>query len=108
MRVRTVVETEAYLRAAKAAGMTDAERVLAVDTVAANPLAGDPIVGGGGIRKVRLAGRGFGKSGGYRVISWPAGVERPVYMLWVLSKGRAANLSAAQVAALAKAVKAMA
>jgi hypothetical protein len=65
--MHTVIETAAFLRSADVAGMTDAERALAVDTIAANPLAGDVIVGSGGCRKVRIAGRGKGKSGGYRV-----------------------------------------
>lgn len=36
--------------------------------IVANPDVGDVIPGGGGIRKVRMAARGRGKSGGYRVI----------------------------------------
>jgi len=67
--VHTVVETPAYLSSAKNAGMTEAERVAAVDAVALDPTLGDLIVGAGGCRKFRLAGRGKGKSGGYRVIS---------------------------------------
>jgi len=76
--------------------MTDAERKIAVDTVAANPLGGDLIVGSGGCRKLRIAGRGFGKSGGYRIVTYYAGPEVPVFLLWSLSKGRAANLTAAR------------
>jgi hypothetical protein len=105
--MHTVVETHAYLRAAKAAGMTEAEMKAAVDTVAADPLAGDVIVGSGGCRKVRIAGRGFGKSGGYRAISYPAPTGQ-VYLLWVISKGRSANLTKAQINELAKVVKALA
>jgi hypothetical protein len=65
--VHTVVETPTYLAAAAKAGMTEAERVAAVDQIAADPQAGDIIPGGGGVRKVRVAGRGKGKSGGYRI-----------------------------------------
>jgi hypothetical protein len=32
-------------------------------------MAGDLIVGSGGLRKVRVAGRGKGKSRGYRVVT---------------------------------------
>jgi hypothetical protein len=105
--MQTVVETPAYLSAAKAAGMTEAERSAAVDIVSADPLAGDLIVGSGGCRKVRVAGRGKGKSGGYRVVTYFVG-DNGVCLLWVLSKGRAANLTDAQVNALAKATKTLA
>lgn len=40
-----VVETPAYLKAAKAAGMTEAEMKAAVLLVSANPEAGDLMVG---------------------------------------------------------------
>ena len=50
--------------------MTAEEMTAAVDLVAANPGAGDLIVGSGGCRKVRgVAGKGRGKSGGYRVVT---------------------------------------
>lgn len=65
-----VVETYAYNTAANDAGMTAEERELAVLTVSANPEAGDLMVGTGGCRKLRLAGRGKGKSGGYRLITF--------------------------------------
>jgi hypothetical protein len=80
----------------------------AVDTVARNPIAGDLIVGSGGCRKLRIAGRGKGKSGGYRVVTFYIGDAAPVYLLAVLSKGSDANFSDAQVNAMAKAVAAIA
>lgn len=102
--METVVEFPAYLVAAKNAGMTDEEMKLAVDTVSADPLAGDLIKESGGCRKVRIAGRGKGKSGGYRVVSFylPEG-NHPVFLLFVLSKGRSANLTDDQVNKLEKA-----
>jgi putative transcriptional regulator len=48
--------------------MSDGERLAIVTWIAANPQAGDVIEGTGGARKVRFAGKGKGKSGGYRVI----------------------------------------
>ncbi|WP_366484213.1 type II toxin-antitoxin system RelE/ParE family toxin [Brevundimonas sp.] len=79
---------------------TVAETAAAVQQIAADPTAGDLIVGSGGIRKVRVAGRGKGKSGGYRVATAHLNSERPVYLLFVLSKGRAANFTADQIKAL--------
>lgn len=56
--MHTVVETPEYLAAAKAAGMTDAERDAAIDQIARNPEAGDIIPGSGGARKAGLRSKG--------------------------------------------------
>lgn len=96
-----------YLKAAENAGMTEADRTAAIDILAANPQVGDLIVGTGGCRKVRLAGRGKGKSGGYRLITFYASPGIPVWLLTVFSKGDRANLTKAErngLAALAKAI----
>jgi hypothetical protein len=105
MLVQTVVETPAYLKAAKAAGMTDVEMTAAVDLLSANPEAGDIMQGTGGCRKVRIAGRGHGKSGGYRLITFFASANRPIYLLTVFGKGEKANLTGAEKVALAGMVK---
>ena len=63
----TVVETASFLADAKRC-MTDNERSEAITMIAANPECGDLISGGGGIRKVRFAIGGKGKSGGVRII----------------------------------------
>lgn len=105
--VQTVVETAAYLAAAKDAGMTEAERELAILTLAANPQAGDLIQGTGGCRKLRIAGRGKGKSGGYRVITFFARPSQPVYLLTVFSKGERSDLSPKEKTALAAVAKAI-
>lgn len=97
--METVVETPAYLAAAADAGMSDAERTAAVDLVSANPQAGELIVGTGGCRKVRPAGKGRGKSGGYRLITYYQ-VGQRVFLLTVFSKGDRANLTKAERNAL--------
>ncbi len=94
--MQTVVETPAYLADAKDAGLTESERGAIVDRVAENPGAGDEIQGTGGARKIRIAGRGKGKSGGYRVITFYSGKDIPVFLLTVYSKGEKANLSKAE------------
>jgi hypothetical protein len=104
----TVVETRAFVRSADNAGMTEAERSALVEMLAQNPSAGDLIVGSGGCRKLRLAGRGKGKSGGYRVITFFVREDRPVYLLWTFSKGSQANLTKAQVNELAAIAKTLA
>ncbi|HJZ95384.1 MAG TPA: type II toxin-antitoxin system RelE/ParE family toxin [Candidatus Solibacter sp.] len=62
--------------------------------IAANPEAGDVIEGTGGARKVRFAGKGKGKSGGYRVITFFSGVELPVFLLNIFAKNEKIDLSA--------------
>ena len=91
--MQTVVETEAYLRAAKDAGMSADDLTAAVDLVADSPEAGDVMQGTGGVRKIRLAGRGKGKSGGYRIVYYFRGGDIPVFLLTVFGKGEKANLT---------------
>jgi hypothetical protein len=59
--------------------MTNVEREAVVMLLAANPSAGVEIPGTGGARKIRVAGRGKGKSGGYRVISFYSGGNIPCF-----------------------------
>jgi hypothetical protein len=98
--MQTVVETPDYLRDAKAAGVGDDQRRFIVDTVAANPRAGDLIVGSGGARKIRFAAPGRGKSGGYRVVTYYGGGDLPVFLLNVFKKGDRVNLSKAEIGEL--------
>jgi len=73
--------------------MSDGEIETLVTYLAANPMAGVEIAGTGGCRKVRVAGRGKGKSGGYRVVTFYTGILLPVFLITVFSKGERANLS---------------
>lgn len=108
MSLHTVVETPSYLASAKEEGMTAAEMKAAVDLVAATPEAGDLIVGSGGCRKFRIAGKGKGKSGGYRIVSYFGGADLPVFLVAVLAKGSRANFSGAERNAMAKMTKTIA
>jgi hypothetical protein len=94
----TIAETAQYLRDATDVGLSEAERRAIVDLIAENPRQGDEIRGSGGVRKVRIAGRGKGKSGGYRVITAYFGPDAPTYLFAILSKGDRANFSAAETA----------
>jgi hypothetical protein len=80
--------------------MTAEEMKAAVDAVARDPRTGDLIVGSGGCRKIRVAGKGRGKSGGYRVVTFYAGSDVPVFLLAVLAKGSRANFSRAEQRAM--------
>ncbi len=103
--MQTVVETPAYLASAKDEGMSAAELKAVVDLVAANPLAGDVIVGTGGCRKLRIAGKGKGKSGGYRVVTFYSGEAFPVFLIAVLAKGSRADFTGEERSAMAKLTK---
>lgn len=91
--MQTVVETQAFRRAANDAGLSDDERQAITNLIAANPKIGDLIEGTGGARKFRFAGRGKGKSGGYRVITFYAADDVPVFLLDLYGKGEKVNLS---------------
>jgi len=91
--MQVVIETPDYLADAKTLGLTEDERRSIVDYVAQNPDAGDEMKGTGGARKIRFAGRGKGKSGGYRVVTFFSGKDIPVFLLSIFSKGEKANLS---------------
>jgi hypothetical protein len=94
--VHAVIETPAFLASAADEGIGEEERTAIVAYVAARPTAGEVIQGTGGARKLRFAGRGKGKSGGYRVITFYAAGDIPVFLLDVYAKDSQANLSKAQ------------
>jgi hypothetical protein len=71
------------------------------------PDSGDLIRGSSGIRKLRWALPGRGKSGGVRVIYFWRVTESQILMLTMYAKNEQANLTAAQVKQLAKLVKAL-
>ena len=67
-----------------------------VSYISGNPTAGDIMPGTGGARKLRFAGRGKGKSGGYRIVTFYADADMPVFLLDVYSKDSQANLTKAE------------
>ena len=89
-RLQTVVELPEFMRRAKAI-MSDEERIALVDHIAANPEAGVSL--GGGLRKVRIAREGGGKSGGYRTIHVFGGAHVPLFLVTVFAKNEKDNLS---------------
>jgi hypothetical protein len=75
-----------------------------VEYLAENPKAGDLMQGTGGVRKLRWARGGRGKSGGVRVIYYFHGDAMPLYLLTVFGKNEKDNLSKAERNELAKLV----
>lgn len=89
-RLQTVVELESFLKRARAI-MSEDERAGIVAFLAGNPEAGISL--GGGLRKVRIAREGGGKSGGYRTLYVFGGDTMPLFLLTVFAKNEKANLS---------------
>ena len=99
----TVAETSEFIRKAKKL-LSDAEREELVSYLSAHPADGDLIEGTGGVRKLRWARQGMGKSGGVRVIYFFYNKGTPLYALTIYGKGEKDNLSKAERNELAKLV----
>lgn len=76
--------------------MSDDELDTIKVAIAESPDIGEIMPGTGGARKVRFAGRGKGKSGGYRVVTFFGGIDMPVFLLDIFGKGSKANLTKAE------------
>jgi hypothetical protein len=99
----TVDETVRFLKDADRP-MPESERTELVGFIAANPEAGDLIPETGGVRKIRWAVPGRGKSGGARVVYYYHNETVPVFLLAAYGKNEKANLSKAERNAMAKSV----
>jgi hypothetical protein len=102
--MQTVAETPEYLRRCDKL-LTEAERRDVVDYLAAHPKAGDLMEGTGGVRKIRWARAGRGKSGGVRIIYYVHSEAMPLYLLTVFAKNERANLTKAERNDLAELVE---
>ncbi len=71
----------------------------------ANPARGDLIQGSGGLRKIRFAQKGRGKSGGVRCIHYWYSDAGQMFMLLIYPKSMKDDLSAQELAILRKLVK---
>jgi len=69
-----------------------------------NPELGDIIKKSGGIRKVRMAANGKGKSGGARVLYYWIKDEDQIFMLLAYSKSDMENITDTQLQVLSKIV----
>ena len=104
----TVVEFPPFLEQVGKSIKTN-ERDELINFLARNPEEGDEITGTGGLRKLRWAGKGKGKSGGLRVIYYFYNESAPIFLLTVYGKGVQENLNPEQkrkLSALVKVLKA--
>jgi hypothetical protein len=85
--------------------LTDEEYRRLQNELVEDPQRGDLIKGGGGIRKLRHAVQGRGKSGGVRVIYYWAKDNHQIYMLVVYPKSKKDTLTDQETAILREFVK---
>jgi hypothetical protein len=101
------VETPTFTRQVTALLSDDEYRALQ-NLLLADPQCGALIRDGGGIRKVRFAAQGRGKSGGVRAIYYWASARAQIYMLVIYPKSARDTLSDRETALLRAYVKALA
>jgi len=91
----TVVETSSFARKAEKL-LTSEEHDDLLLYLSMYYKAGDEIPGTGGVRKLRYAIGGRGKSGGVRVIYYIFDEVNPVFALFLYGKNEQANLTPAE------------
>jgi hypothetical protein len=74
-------------------------------TLMADPMTGDLIPHGRGLRKLRVALPGRGKRGGARVIYYWYGNEGVCYLVFAYAKSRQSNLTQRQTRVLAEVLR---
>ena len=104
MRGMEFIETPTFTRLL-AALLTDDEYAGLQNVLVDNPERGDIIKGGGGIRKLRHALPGRGKSGGVRVIYYWLRDDGQIYMLLIYPKSKKDDLTDRETALLREFVK---
>jgi hypothetical protein len=98
------IETPTFTRMV-AALLTDDEYQELQNALVEDPARGDLIKGGGGIRKLRHAMQGRGKSGGVRAIYYWMKADHQIYMLVVYPKSKKDDLTDKEIAILHDLVK---
>lgn len=102
--MQTIAEMPEFSRNATNLLREDETQAL-ISYLAEHPSAGVLLAGTGGVRKLRWAREGRGKSGGVRVIYYFHSERLPLYLLTVFGKNEKANLTKAEANALSKLVK---
>ena len=87
----TVIETPVYSSKVNRI-LTEDERDTFAAFISTNPISGTVIRGSGGIRKVRWAQQGRGKSGGARIIYYNRLANGEIWLLTIYAKGDRATI----------------
>lgn len=93
--MHAIAETSVFSRRADAL-LKREDRAVLINTLANDPMRGDLVPGLGGIRKLRFAPSGRGKSGAFRVIYYFAAINRPILALLIYGKNEQENITPAQ------------
>lgn len=94
--VRTFFETRHFTKKCYELGFTDDDLVSLQQVLLENPKAGDVMKGTGGLRKVRFAFHGSGKSGSVRVCYIDIEGVMEIHLIDVFSKNEKDNLTMAE------------
>lgn len=105
-RLMTVVEMPEFTSTARKL-LDDTDRELLIEFLASHPQAGDLMQGTGGVRKLRWALQGRGKSGGARVIYFYHDMALPLFLFTIYAKNSQSDLSDAARNELKKITKAI-
>lgn len=97
----TVIELPTYIKKAESC-LSKEEQKEVIDYLSVYPEIGVLIQGTGGLRKIRWATSGQGKSGSVRVIYYYHNQVRPLYLITMFKKNEKQNLSKAEKNKLAQ------
>jgi len=100
----TLVELPEYIKRADKILSKD-ERDELLFYLSSHPKAGSVMQGTGGVRKLRWASKGKGKSGGSRIIYFFYNETIPMFLLTIFGKNEKINLSKSERNELSKLVK---
>jgi hypothetical protein len=99
----TVVETRTFQRLVADVWSED-ERLEFISWIAANPDAGDVIMGSGGLRKVRWVRPGMGKRGGARIVYFNRSDRGDLVLLLIYVKAKFDNIPVKTLVRLKEAI----
>jgi mRNA-degrading endonuclease RelE of RelBE toxin-antitoxin system len=103
---RIFIETSAFSSSIKEFSQTDPDLLLRIQSaILADPEIGDLIPGAGGARKMRVAGKGRGKSGSYRIIYYDLGSKGEVFLIALYGKNKKLNITAEETRLISKLIK---
>lgn len=93
---RTFIQTLEFVKNWQQLGFTDDDLRRLELEILRNPKTGDVVPGTGGLRKMRFAFEGVGKSGSTRVCYVDFVIHETVYLITVYPKSKKDNLSKAE------------
>ena len=100
----TVVETALFIKKAEKL-MSVEDKAELINVIASDPESGDVISKTGGVRKLRFARKGHGKSGSFRVIYYYYNPKNPIFLFSVYGKNEKTDISDAEKNSLYKVIQ---